>query len=214
LLGFQEELDGQPLRIIPLLERAPKRPRINAEEDEPSPSFKITWDTTKASTPPDAPLPPQAPTLKRPVTASTSEIDAIIERSKAAAAAAELQRIEGERHAEEFKIAKEKRKEREREKIAARKEKGRAKLKAIATNGKPSSSRASTSAVASSSAAQATDKDKQLLKLVGEVVVKYMSRYREQMDHDTFKKHAKEVCTMYSSTMHVLLTFILRSSHI
>lgn len=37
------------------------------------------------------------------------------------------------------------------------------------------------------------DNNKKLLKLVGEVVVKYMSRYRDNMDHETFKKHAKEV---------------------
>lgn len=38
------------------------------------------------------------------------------------------------------------------------------------------------------------DMDKRLLKLVGDVVVKYMSRYRDEMDHEVFKKHAKEVC--------------------
>lgn len=36
-------------------------------------------------------------------------------------------------------------------------------------------------------------KDKRLTKLVGDVVVRSMSKYREQMEHDTFKRYAKEV---------------------
>ncbi|KAK7688537.1 hypothetical protein QCA50_008075 [Cerrena zonata] len=36
-------------------------------------------------------------------------------------------------------------------------------------------------------------KEKRLLKLVGAVVVKCMSKYQKQMDHDTFKKYAKEL---------------------
>ena len=36
-------------------------------------------------------------------------------------------------------------------------------------------------------------KEKKLLKLVGAVVVKCLSKHRDRMDHDTFKKHAKEV---------------------
>ena len=37
------------------------------------------------------------------------------------------------------------------------------------------------------------EREKRLLKLVGAVVVKTMSKYRSRMDVDTFKKHAKEV---------------------
>jgi [histone H3]-lysine36 N-trimethyltransferase len=37
------------------------------------------------------------------------------------------------------------------------------------------------------------NKEKRLQKLVGAVVVKCMSKYQKQMDHDAFKKHAKEV---------------------
>lgn len=37
------------------------------------------------------------------------------------------------------------------------------------------------------------NKEKRLLKLVGAVVVKCMSKHQAQMDHDMFKKHAKEV---------------------
>lgn len=36
-------------------------------------------------------------------------------------------------------------------------------------------------------------KEKQLMKLVGEFVVKTMSKYQSQMDRETFKKYAKEV---------------------
>jgi [histone H3]-lysine36 N-trimethyltransferase len=37
------------------------------------------------------------------------------------------------------------------------------------------------------------NKEKRLLKLIGAVVVKSMSKYSKSFDHDTFKKHAKEV---------------------
>ena len=37
------------------------------------------------------------------------------------------------------------------------------------------------------------NKEKRLLKLIGAVVVKCMSKHQKQMDHDMFKKHAKEV---------------------
>ena len=36
-------------------------------------------------------------------------------------------------------------------------------------------------------------KEKRLLKLIGAVVVKCMSKHKEQFDHDSFKKYAKEV---------------------
>ena len=36
-------------------------------------------------------------------------------------------------------------------------------------------------------------REKRLLKLVGAVVVKCMSKHQKRMDHDAFKKHAKEV---------------------
>ena len=42
-------------------------------------------------------------------------------------------------------------------------------------------------------AAAGDNREKRLLKLVGAVVVKTMSKYRGRMDVDTFKKHAKEV---------------------
>ena len=50
------------------------------------------------------------------------------------------------------------------------------------------------------------NKEKRLLKLVGAVVVKYMSKYQDQMDHDTFKKHAKEVTHFFEMCRGVWLT--------
>lgn len=39
-------------------------------------------------------------------------------------------------------------------------------------------------------------KEKQLQKLVSPIVVKCMSKYKDKIDHDTFKKHAKEVSSV------------------
>ncbi|WVR09631.1 hypothetical protein IAU60_006704 [Kwoniella sp. DSM 27419] len=39
-------------------------------------------------------------------------------------------------------------------------------------------------------------KEKRLTKLVGEVVVRSMSKYKEQMEHDTFKRYARECTTI------------------
>lgn len=51
-------------------------------------------------------------------------------------------------------------------------------------------------AEAAASLAEAKAKEKRLVKLVGAVVVNCMSKYSKSMDHDEFKKHAKEVdCT-------------------
>ncbi|WWC64819.1 uncharacterized protein I303_107433 [Kwoniella dejecticola CBS 10117] len=61
-----------------------------------------------------------------------------------------------------------------------------------------------------------TKKERRLTKLVGEVVVRSMSKYKEQMEHDTFKRYAKE-CTgilvekekkghTYSTTKHPTLS--------
>lgn len=41
-------------------------------------------------------------------------------------------------------------------------------------------------------------KEKELKRLVGEVVVKSMTKYKEQMDHDTFKRYAREVSEGWS----------------
>jgi [histone H3]-lysine36 N-trimethyltransferase len=59
------------------------------------------------------------------------------------------------------------------------------------------------------------NREKRLLKLVGAVVVKTMSKYRTRMDVDTFKKHAKEVRGLpTSSGLFSLTKLVVYSSHI
>ena len=41
------------------------------------------------------------------------------------------------------------------------------------------------------------NKEKRLMKLVGAVVVKYMSKHSKSFDRDGFKKHAKDVCSPF-----------------
>lgn len=55
-------------------------------------------------------------------------------------------------------------------------------------------------------------KEKRLLKLVGAVVVKCMSKYQKRMDHDTFKKYAKEVSDRLLSAWHLYPETLWRCS--
>lgn len=50
-------------------------------------------------------------------------------------------------------------------------------------------------------------REKRLLKLVGAVVVKCMSKYQKRMDNDAFKKHAKEVFVFRSCCPKCTLIF-------
>ena len=56
-------------------------------------------------------------------------------------------------------------------------------------------------------------REKRLAKLVGDVVVRSMSKYKDQMDHDTFKRYAREVrpplCTSKSCLTFLQCTTIL-----
>lgn len=55
------------------------------------------------------------------------------------------------------------------------------------------------------------NKEKRLMKLVGAVVVKCLSKYSKQFDRDAFKKHAKEVRTYvpcYSTALQLTSTFV------
>jgi len=45
-------------------------------------------------------------------------------------------------------------------------------------------------------AAPKVDRDKRMTKLVGELVVKYMSRFKAELSHDQFKKYAKELTSV------------------
>lgn len=40
---------------------------------------------------------------------------------------------------------------------------------------------------------EAAKKEKRMMKLIGEHVVQSMNKYKEMMDHETFKRYAKEV---------------------
>jgi histone-lysine N-methyltransferase SETD2 len=51
------------------------------------------------------------------------------------------------------------------------------------------------------------EREKRLLKLVGAIVVKTMSKYRSRMDVDTFKKHAKEVRAFLGYLIAAVLMF-------
>lgn len=50
-------------------------------------------------------------------------------------------------------------------------------------------------------AAEDARKEKRLTKAIGEVVVRAMSKYKDQMEHDTFKRYAKDVSYLYSSSI-------------
>ena len=146
------------------------------------------------------------------------ELSDIIARATETAAAAEAKRLQEQEEAEQARVAKLERKAKEKERIAARKEKekdrakrkenGHSSTSASASGGfKPPSSAASIAPSASTSSAvdKMADKDKRLLKLVGEVVVKHMSRYRDQLDREVFKKTAKDVGLPFFPPPHRIL---------
>jgi hypothetical protein len=58
---------------------------------------------------------------------------------------------------------------------------------------------------------EAARKEKRMMKLVGEVVVRSMSKYKEMMDHDTFKKYARDV-SLFSFPLFLLFLFTFLSS--
>jgi hypothetical protein len=97
-------------------------------------------------------------------------IEAVIAAARATAAAAALQKAEEEAR----ELAKAEEKAKLLEKRQAKKEKEKR---------KPSLSEEEKEAL----------KEKKLQKMVGAIVVKTMSKYQKYMDHDQFKKHAKEV---------------------
>ena len=54
-------------------------------------------------------------------------------------------------------------------------------------------------------------KEKRLLKLIGAVVVKCMSKYGKSLDRDSFKKYAKEVCHLFLFQPFILIWFLFHS---
>jgi hypothetical protein len=97
-------------------------------------------------------------------------IEAVIAAARASAVAATLQKAEEEAR----ELAKAEERVKQMEKRQTRKEKEKQ---------KPTLSKEEKEAL----------KEKKLKKMVGAVVVKTMSKYQKYMDHDQFKKYAKEV---------------------
>ncbi|TCD67121.1 histone methyltransferase set2 [Steccherinum ochraceum] len=142
----------------------------------PEPSRPPSPTTSEPFTPlPTIPLPPfprttifQFPAYSAP--SKSSSVAAIIAEASAAAAAASEAASAAAAAAEAEKVAK-------AEEAAKRKE-----AKARSKHHKHQSKEE-----------KEANKEKRLLKLVGAVVVKVMSKYQHQIDHDSFKKHAKEL---------------------
>jgi hypothetical protein len=110
-------------------------------------------------------------------------IEAIIAAARATAVAAALQKAEEE--------AKEIAKAEEKAKLIEKKQEKKEKEKK-----KPSLNKEEKEAL----------REKKLKKMVGAVVVKTMGRYQKYMDHDQFKKYAKEVRRLYLHSLLPLLT--------
>ena len=98
------------------------------------------------------------------------------------------------------------RKQRSEEKRARRRrEKVKVKGKEWAKGGLESEKERERKHKSSSSSKSERDakREKQLLKLVGAAVVGYLSQYRQQLDNEQFKKHAKEVYLFHLLIPHI-----------
>ncbi|TFY70770.1 hypothetical protein EVG20_g2227 [Dentipellis fragilis] len=185
--------------------RIPKRLKANGEEeDSPSPMFyspaepqsrpikrsrvedleqhTFTLAPPTMSRPPlskssvSEPLFNDKPTWFDPAVASKPKLDAA---AIIAAAAAEQARQEAEAAAAAAKAAEEAAKKAARSKESKEERERRRRERKEKDKKRKADKEA--------------NKDKRLLKLVGAVVVKCMSKYRSQMEVETFKKHAKEL---------------------
>ncbi|KAF9784792.1 hypothetical protein BJ322DRAFT_1006948 [Thelephora terrestris] len=167
------DADNEPVREPtppPVEEERPyKRVKV-LEVEEPT----LNWLPTTTTAPPsdrgkmpglDRWIPLQPPEPPKKVA-----IEAVIAAARATAAAAALQKAEEEAR----ELAKAEEKAKLLEKRQAKKEKEKR---------KPSLSEEEKEAL----------KEKKLQKMVGAIVVKTMSKYQKYMDHDQFKKHAKEL---------------------
>jgi flagellar biosynthesis GTPase FlhF len=151
--------------------------------------------------------------LSKPAQPSRNVLDAIIAQANEAARQLRLQQeAEVKANAEEEAKKRERRetrKQRSEEKRARRrKEKERARGKEWAKGGSENEKDRERKHKSPSSTKNERDakREKQLLKLVGAVVVGYLSQYRQHLDDEQFKKHAKEV---YS--FHLLIPCIIHN---
>lgn len=122
---------------------------------------------------------PQQPELPK-----KEAVEAVIAAARATAIATAMQRAEEEAK----ELAKAEAKVKQIEKRRAKKDKEK----------KPSLSKEEKEAL----------KEKKLKKMVGAVIVKTMSKYQKHMDHDQFKKYAKEVRRV---PPYVLLSILTKS---
>ena len=125
---------------------------------------------------------------QRPELPTKEAVEAVIAAARATAIATALQKAEEEAK----ELAKAEAKVNQVEKRRPRKEKEKNKL---------SLSKEEKEAL----------KEKKLKKMVGAVVVKTMSKYQKYMDHDQFKKYAKEVHHVSPHVLFSLLTGSLLS---
>ncbi|KAF9516701.1 hypothetical protein BS47DRAFT_1340595 [Hydnum rufescens UP504] len=185
-----EDLEGQPIRVIPAAERPTKRPHIEDEDDaDLVPAFKLNTVSKPLSAPlasPSSKATSATPALaqsqaqpQRSTGPTKEELNAIILRATEAAAARNAA-VAAEAAAADAAIA------------------AAAAVASTAPSAKPRSKhrgkdKDKNGGTPKKEKGKSVDLNKKLLKLVGEVVVKYMSRYRNDMNHDTFKKHAKEL---------------------
>jgi hypothetical protein len=197
--------------------RPVKRPRI---EEVPTHVISKFPTIPTQRTPPRKfkPLPLSTPSpVKSPKPAQPSRdiLSAIIAQANEAARQLQLQQeaeVKADAEEEEAKKrerrekrkqrSEEKRKQRNEEKrVRKRREKERAKGKErpkVSADKEKHTERKHKSSSPSNGEREAK-KEKQLLKLVGAVVVGYLSQYRQYMDNEQFKKHAKEVYLFYLS---------------
>jgi hypothetical protein len=133
----------------------------------------LGYSAAPAPAPTYAPAPEHAPmaepAVNRPSRAQTASVIAAALAAQQVEAAAAADRVEEEKRKAEVKAERDRkrRERREREKNKPKKDKA---------------------------ARSEANKEKRLLKLVGVVVVKVMSKYKAKLAGETFKKHAKEVC--------------------
>ena len=149
------------------------------------------------------PLPTTTPSpvkLSKPAQPSRDVLDAIIAQANEAARQLRLQQeaevmasVEEEAKKRERRETRKQRSEEKR--VRKRREKERAKGKEWAMGGSENEKDRERKRKPSSSTKNERDakREKQLLKLVGAVVVGYLSQYRQHLDDEQFKKHAKEV---------------------
>ena len=180
ILTLVKDADADPVREPtppPVEEERPsKRAKVLEEPalnwlPTTAPSTERAWRGPK-NTVPDGLNRPQPPEPR-----TKEAIEAIIAAARATAVATALQKAEEE--AKELARAEEK--EALKETKRARKEKEKK---------KPTLTREEKEAL----------KEKKLKKMVGGVVVKTMSKYQKYMDHDQFRKYAKEVRRSLSRT--------------